>query len=67
MGSEVWTTDRGHRSAPKHVKGPLELSREILLKQTPRPLVGVGAAHLVGPDGLAALLEQRGYTVRRLQ
>lgn len=40
---------------------------DAMLKQKPRPLVGVGAAHLVGPDGLAALLEQRGYTVRRLQ
>jgi len=31
-----------------------------------RPLVAVGAAHLVGPDGLKALLEQAGYTIRPL-
>ncbi len=36
------------------------------LRGAPRPLVAVGAAHLVGPDGLAAQLETRGYTVRLL-
>lgn len=38
-----------------------------MLKQAPRPLVAVGAAHLVGPQGLPAQLEARGYSVRRIQ
>lgn len=38
-----------------------------MLEAGNRPLVAVGTAHLVGPDGLAALLEARGYKVKRLQ
>lgn len=37
-----------------------------LLEQRPRPLIAVGTAHLVGPEGLAALLEAEGYRLRRL-
>ena len=37
-----------------------------LLEREPRPLIAVGAAHLVGAEGLAALLETHGYRVRRL-
>jgi uncharacterized protein YbaP (TraB family) len=37
-----------------------------MLEQAPRPLIAVGAAHLVGPDGLVALLKARGYRLRRL-
>lgn len=37
-----------------------------LLAETPRPLIAVGTAHLVGPEGLAALLTAQGYRVRRL-
>jgi hypothetical protein len=37
-----------------------------LLAETPRPLIAVGTAHLVGPDGLAILLEAQGYRVRRI-
>jgi hypothetical protein len=38
-----------------------------MLEQAPRPLIAVGTAHLVGPDGLAALLEAEGYQIRRMQ
>lgn len=38
-----------------------------LLARQDRPLIAVGAAHLVGPDGLVALLEQQGLTLRRLR
>lgn len=37
-----------------------------VLGEAPRPLVAVGTAHLVGPEGLAALLERQGYRIRRL-
>lgn len=32
-----------------------------------KPLVGVGTAHLIGPDGLVAMLGQNGYTVTRVE
>lgn len=37
-----------------------------MLKDAPKPLIAVGTAHLVGPDGLVTMLEAQGYTVRRL-
>lgn len=37
-----------------------------LLAEAPRPLIAVGAAHLVGPEGLSALLEAQGYRIRRI-
>lgn len=37
-----------------------------LLAEAPRPLIAVGTAHLVGPEGLARLLEAQGYRLRRL-
>jgi uncharacterized protein YbaP (TraB family) len=38
---------------------------EALFKRPGRALVVVGAAHLVGPDGLLALLKAKGYTVEQ--
>jgi len=37
-----------------------------LLAEAPRPLIAVGTAHLVGPEGLAALLAAQGYRLRRI-
>jgi len=37
-----------------------------LLGERPRPLIAVGTAHLVGPEGLAALIAAQGYRVRRI-
>jgi uncharacterized protein YbaP (TraB family) len=37
-----------------------------MLGKAPRPLIAVGTAHLVGPEGLAAMLGAEGYTIRRL-
>ena len=40
---------------------------ELALKDTRRPLIAVGAAHLIGPEGLIALLEHRGLVINRVQ
>lgn len=39
---------------------------EALFARRSRALVVVGAAHLVGPDGLLAMLKAKGYTVEQL-
>tara|TARA_B100000678_G_scaffold42951_1_gene32396 strand:+ start:878 stop:1765 length:888 start_codon:yes stop_codon:yes gene_type:complete len=38
-----------------------------LLDRDPRPLIAVGAAHMVGDDGLVALLGAKGYRVTRVR
>lgn len=38
-----------------------------LLSTAAKPLVAVGAGHMVGDEGLPALLESQGYTIRRIQ
>lgn len=50
--------DRNHRWLPLV---------DPLLNARTRPLVAVGSAHLLGPDGLVAMLEAKGYIVRRIQ
>ena len=50
------------------VKRNTEWMKQLLpVLTTPRrPLVAVGAAHLVGDEGLPHMLESEGYTVRRI-
>lgn len=38
-----------------------------MLRSGPRPLVAVGAAHMLGPDGLPSLIAAAGFKVRRIQ
>lgn len=38
-----------------------------MIERGDQPLVAVGAAHMLGPEGLPALLTAQGYRVRRLQ
>ena len=38
----------------------------IQLADTQKPFIAVGAAHLIGPDGLKTMLEAEGYTVTRI-
>ncbi|MEO1221531.1 MAG: TraB/GumN family protein [Pseudomonadota bacterium] len=37
-----------------------------MLSEEERPLIAVGAAHLVGPDGMVTMLQAKGYTLRRI-
>lgn len=40
---------------------------EAMLPSKGPVMVAVGAAHMVGPDGLPALLSKKGYTITRMQ
>lgn len=40
---------------------------DALLQDDPQVLIAVGAGHVPGSDGLAALLQQRGYTLRAVR
>ena len=40
---------------------------ENLLSASDKPLIAVGAGHLLGKDSVQSLLEQRGFTIRRIQ
>ena len=39
---------------------------EALFTRSGRAFVVVGAAHLVGPDGLLTMLKSKGYTIEQL-
>lgn len=60
--------DKGLRYAllvRRNAAWAIKLARD--LEAAPRPLVAVGAGHLVGPDSLVEKLRERGYTVTRLR
>jgi hypothetical protein len=61
-------------ATPEQVSDPVIFARnqdmaagiERLIAQDKRPFVAVGAAHMIGDQGLPNLLRQRGYRVRRI-
>lgn len=49
----------------RHARWMTAIDQQLALGR--RPLIAVGAAHMLGEEGLPQMLEARGFTVRRLQ
>jgi len=67
-------TRRGILADPELVKALLRdrnadwaAQIENLLSARDKPLIAVGAGHLLGADGLPTMLEARGFTIRRVE
>jgi uncharacterized protein len=74
LGAIESASERGMLADPR-LREALLVSRnrrwlgviEAELQSPGRPLIAVGGAHLVGPEGLITLLEERGWQIARLK